>query len=108
MLDPKPASIDVTKSAAIGLFASIPMCIFYSMTTTAEAMRQLFALARLNSNVEPLRYIWPTDVAPIVRLSNDGKRELASAQLLALGGVATAEPTNCYKLVALGSPVCPS
>ncbi len=55
------------------------MCNLYSNTIPAEAMRQLFDVAvehnRLG-NAEPLPAIYPKQMAPVVRLAEDGKREL--------------------------------
>ena len=55
------------------------MCNLYSNTIPAEAMRHLFDVAvehnRLG-NAEPLPAIYPKQMAPVVRLAEDGKREL--------------------------------
>ena len=55
------------------------MCNLYSNTIPSEAMRQLFDVAverdRLG-NAEPLPAIYPKHVAPVVRKSEDGDREL--------------------------------
>ena len=57
------------------------MCNLYSVTTAPEAVRQWFHLDRpLGTNLQPMPEVWPTDLAPIVRLDPDGKRELITAR----------------------------
>ena len=55
------------------------MCNLYSNTTTAEAMRRLFAVAPDRDhlgNQPPLPAIFPRYEGPVVRLTDDGAREL--------------------------------
>ncbi|WP_298975671.1 SOS response-associated peptidase [uncultured Roseobacter sp.] len=55
------------------------MCNLYSSTTAVEAMRQLFEVSVENDhlgNAEPRTAIWPKYRAPVVRLNEDGEREL--------------------------------
>lgn len=54
------------------------MCNLYSITKSADAMRQLFRVGhnRGPSEIEPLPAIFPGWNAPIVRLAEDGEREL--------------------------------
>lgn len=57
----------------------LTMCNLYSSTTAKEAMRQLFDVPIRNDhlgNAEPLPAIWPKYDAPVVRLAEDGAREL--------------------------------
>lgn len=57
------------------------MCNLYSNTTGQELMRRLFQVEAgrdLLGNAEPLTGIWPKYVAPVVRLSGDGVRELVN------------------------------
>ena len=57
------------------------MCNLYSNTTAVEAMRQLFKVQPLQDrlgNAEPLSAIYPKYDAPVVRLDEDGARELVS------------------------------
>lgn len=55
------------------------MCTLYSNTTNREQIRNLF---RVSDNraaaVEPKAAILPSDVAPVVRLAEDGERELVN------------------------------
>lgn len=55
------------------------MCNLYANTTAQEAMRRLFkiepALDQLG-NFDPLPAIWPKYEAPVVRLTEQGEREL--------------------------------
>ncbi|AVO36580.1 SOS response-associated peptidase [Pukyongiella litopenaei] len=57
------------------------MCNLYSSTTASEAMRQMFAvrpeLDQLG-NAEPLPAIWPKYPGHVVRLTEDGERELTT------------------------------
>jgi len=57
----------------------VRMCNLYSNTIPADAMRQLFDVAverdRLG-NAEPLPAIYPKHLAPVVRLDDEGNREL--------------------------------
>src|SRR6476660_7770877 len=55
------------------------MCNLYSMTTTHQAMRQLF---RVQSGINQLHLpgIFPDHQAPVIRRRKDGERELVSAR----------------------------
>ncbi len=55
------------------------MCNLYSMTTTHEAMRQLF---RVQSGINQLRLpgIFPDYQGPVIRRRTDGERELVMAR----------------------------
>jgi putative SOS response-associated peptidase YedK len=53
------------------------MCGRYSLTTPAEAMRQLFRLTGPPPNFPPRYNIAPSQDAPVVRATQDGGRELA-------------------------------
>ncbi len=55
------------------------MCNLYQMTSSPDAMRQLFAVESL-PNFPPSHRIAPTDPAPIVRLKAEG--ELAAQELV--------------------------
>lgn len=55
------------------------MCGRYSLTTPPEAMRRLFGFEG-QPNLPPRYNIAPTQEAPIVRLSAEGRRELAMAR----------------------------
>lgn len=55
------------------------MCNLYSNTTAQEAMRQLFGVEQENDrlgNAQPQPAIWPKYDAPVVRLTEEGAREL--------------------------------
>lgn len=53
------------------------MCNLYSMTKGQEAIRRLFRVRRdLTGNLPPLPEIYPDMMAPVVRVANDGEREL--------------------------------
>ena len=55
------------------------MCNLYANTTTQEAMRHLFMVRPVHDrlgNFAPLTAIYPRYDAPVVRLDNDGAREL--------------------------------
>jgi putative SOS response-associated peptidase YedK len=55
------------------------MCGRYSFTSPAEAVRQFFELlGPMSWNFEPMPDIRPTDRAPIVRLNEQGERELVA------------------------------
>ncbi|MFX0543365.1 SOS response-associated peptidase [Roseovarius sp. S4756] len=57
------------------------MCNLYSNTTAQQAMRQLFQVAPDHDqlgNAEPLTAIYPNYDGPVVRLTDDGERELVS------------------------------
>jgi putative SOS response-associated peptidase YedK len=57
------------------------MCNLYSMTKTQDAMRQLFRFTRDRAgNLPPLPGIFPDYMAPIVRRSQGGERELVMAR----------------------------
>ena len=56
------------------------MCNLYSATTNVEAMRQLFDVDAADThlgNAEPRTAVWPKYPAPVVRLNENGARELA-------------------------------
>ena len=56
------------------------MCNLYANTMPQDAMRRLFnALDRLG-NQEPLTAIFPDAEVPIVRIGDDGARELVKAR----------------------------
>lgn len=55
------------------------MCNLYSSTTAQQAMRDLFKVLPDHDhlgNARPLPAIWPKYEAPVVRLAQDGEREL--------------------------------
>jgi putative SOS response-associated peptidase YedK len=55
------------------------MCGRYSFTSPAEAVRRFFdLLGPISWNFEPMPDIRPTDRAPIVRLNDEGERELVA------------------------------
>ena len=57
------------------------MCNLYSNTTAVAAMRQLFDVSPerdRTGNAEPLASIFPKGQAPVVRLDQDGMRELVA------------------------------
>lgn len=57
------------------------MCNLYSNTTAAESMRQLFKVLPKQDklgNAEPLSAIYPKYDAPVVRLDENGERELVN------------------------------
>ncbi|MEM9360723.1 MAG: SOS response-associated peptidase [Pseudomonadota bacterium] len=59
------------------------MCNLYSNVTAVEAMRQLFDVSAENmrlGNAEPRPSIYPKGMAPVVRLTEDGQRELIDMQ----------------------------
>ena len=57
------------------------MCNRYSMTSTQEAMRQLAkAFNDSLGNLPPLPGIYPDYLAPIVRLTSNGEREIVLAR----------------------------
>jgi putative SOS response-associated peptidase YedK len=57
------------------------MCNLYSVTTNQEAIRRLFGVSRdLTGNLPSLPGVFPDYSAPIVRLAQDGERELAMAR----------------------------
>jgi putative SOS response-associated peptidase YedK len=53
------------------------VCNLYSVTTNQEAIRRLFRVGRdLTGNLPPLPGIFPDYMAPVVRVAEDGAREL--------------------------------
>ena len=57
------------------------MCNLYSATTNQEAIRRLFSGMRdLTGNLPPMPGVYPNYNAPIIRLGEDGGRELALAR----------------------------
>jgi hypothetical protein len=53
------------------------MCNLYSITLSQDAMRRLFATSRdLTGNLPPIPGVFPNSMAPVVRRSADGEREL--------------------------------
>ena len=55
------------------------MCNLYSITTAVEAMRNLFEVSAERDhlgNAEPLDAVWPKYPALVVRLAQDGEREM--------------------------------
>ena len=56
------------------------MCGRYDNTIAAEAYRRLFGAERMPQSNFPQRYnVAPTDLVPIIRLGQDGQRELVMA-----------------------------
>jgi putative SOS response-associated peptidase YedK len=54
------------------------MCNLYSLTKGQAAIRQLFRVHRdLTGNLPPLPGIFPNGIAPVIRTSLEGERELA-------------------------------
>jgi putative SOS response-associated peptidase YedK len=54
------------------------VCNLYSVTTNQEAIRRLFRVGRdLTGNLPPLPGIFPDYMAPVVRVAEDGERELS-------------------------------
>ena len=56
------------------------MCNLFSNTLPQEAMRRLFRARDRLGNQEPLPAIFPDGEAPIVRIDEDGERELVRAR----------------------------
>ena len=56
------------------------MCNLFSNTLPQEAMRRLFRATDRLGNLEPLPGIFPDGEAPIVRVGDDGHRELVRAR----------------------------
>ena len=57
------------------------MCNLYSMTKGPQAIREIArAMLDLSGNLQPLPAIFPDGVAPIVRVTGAGQRELAMAR----------------------------
>lgn len=57
------------------------MCNLYNVTTTQEAIRRLFRVGRdLAGFNEPSRDVYPNYAAPVVRVGEDGEREVAPLQ----------------------------
>jgi putative SOS response-associated peptidase YedK len=53
------------------------MCNLYSITRGQEAMRRLFRVTRdLTGNLPALPAVYPDTMAPVVRVTRDGEREL--------------------------------
>lgn len=53
------------------------MCNLYNVTTAPEAMRQFARTVRdLSGFNEPSRDIYPSTLAPVVRVGTDGQREI--------------------------------
>ena len=53
------------------------MCNLYSVTTNQEAIRRLFRVGRdQTGNLPPLPGIFPDYMAPVIRVAEDGEREL--------------------------------
>ena len=64
--------------------SDLRMCNLYSMTTAQEAMRRLFDVAPEHDqlgNHEPESAIFPKHHAPVVRLAEDGAREMLPMHL---------------------------
>lgn len=55
------------------------MCNLFSDMLPQEAMRRLFRASDRLGNQEPLPAVFPDDEASIVRIGEDGGRELAQA-----------------------------
>jgi putative SOS response-associated peptidase YedK len=78
------------------------MCNLYAMTTAQAAMRALFAVVPDRDhlgNAQPLLAIWPKYEAPVVRLADDGERELVQMRW----GFLTAQVSQ-----KTGKPLAPS
>lgn len=59
-------------------FTSLSMCNLYSMTRNVEAIRHMFRVSHNRSApIDPLPAIFPGHVAPVIRQSDDGERELS-------------------------------
>lgn len=57
------------------------MCNLYNATTTQAEMRRVFRATRdLLGNLEPSLNVYPNTHAPIVRVGEDGERELVTAR----------------------------
>jgi putative SOS response-associated peptidase YedK len=57
------------------------MCGRYDNTIAAEAYRRLFGAERMPQSNFPQRYnVAPTDLVPIIRMGEDGQRELVIAR----------------------------
>ena len=59
------------------------MCNLYSSTTPQKSMRDLFQVSHANDmlgNAEPLPSVFPGNAAPVVRLSENGVRELVPSR----------------------------
>jgi len=55
------------------------MCNLYSLTTSRDAVLRLFRVSdNRAANFEPKDAIFPSHIAPVVRLANDGERELVN------------------------------
>lgn len=53
------------------------MCNLYSITAAREAMLRLFRISHNRAaSFEPLTAVFPGHTAPVVRISNDGEREM--------------------------------
>ena len=53
------------------------MCNLYSITHGQEAIRRLFRVTRdLTGNLPALPAVYPNTMAPVVRVTRDGEREL--------------------------------
>ena len=56
------------------------MCDLYSITHGQEAIRRLFRVTRdLTGNPPALPAVYPNTMAPVVRVTRDGERELNDA-----------------------------
>lgn len=54
------------------------MCNLYSVTTNQETIRRLFGITRdLSGNFPGLPAVFPDTMAPVVRMTRDGERELS-------------------------------
>jgi len=54
------------------------MCGRYSITTNPEAMRRLFKFKNATPNLQPIYNAAPTQILPVVRLGQEGERELVT------------------------------
>ena len=82
------------------------MCNLYSMTSTHDAMRQLFRFRPRQLNVPSMPTIFPSQDAPVVRQS-DGERELVIMSwgfVLPQGDKAPKRITNARDDKVAGSP----
>ncbi len=75
------------------------MCNLYSQTRNVEAIRRLFKVSHNRSEpFEPLPAIFPGNDAPVIRLADDGERELSMLSwgfVLPQRGKAAKRVTNC-------------
>lgn len=67
------------------------MCNLYSVTKGQSAIRDLFAVKHDRAgNLPPLPAVFPDQMAPIVRVAEDGERELVMARWECLARLSSA------------------